>query len=208
LNHLTGLTKLTELELRSYHIEGAIDSLSQLTKMEVFILNSDCISSGNISVLKNFKNLREFSIETLNYGDTPMSRLLYGDLGEALPYCSKLERLNLQNLPLLKGNVEQWAHLINLELFSVWGLDGISGDIFPFLSQCKHIEHIGMSYCDGLTGNLYSLCDLKHIRFLSIRDCEQLEGDPSLLTTHCEVTIHGCTRMDDIDNKNTDKVHG
>jgi hypothetical protein len=206
LNHLSGLTKLTELELRSYHIEGAIDSLSQLTKMERLIFISHWIGSGNISVLKNFKNLREFSIETLNYGDTPMSRLLYGDLGEALPYCSKLERLNLRNLPLLKGNVEQWAHLINLKDFSGRGLDGINGDIFSFLSQSKCIEYIDIGYCDGLTGNLSSLSDLKHIKCLHIRDCEQLEGDPSFLTTNSKVIIRGCPRMDDIDNKNTDKV--
>jgi hypothetical protein len=132
---------------------------------------------------------------------------LYGDLGEALPYCSKLTRLYLPNLPLLKGNVEQWAPLINLEDFGAWGLDGINGDIFSFLSQSKRIESIDIGFCDGLTGNLSSLCDLKHIRFLYISECEQLEGDPSFLTTHSKVIIRGCPRMDDIDNENTDKVH-
>jgi hypothetical protein len=213
LNHLSGLTKVIELELRSCHIEGAIDSLSQLTKMERLILISRCISSGNISVLKNFKNLREFSIDTLwSYGNPPIWRLLCGDLGEALPYCSKLERLNFVKLPLLKGNVEQWAKLINLKDFSACGLDGINGDIFSFLSHSKCIEGVSMSFCNQLTGNLSSLCDLKHINYLSIRDCEQLEGDPSFfLTNHSKarVGIYGdCPRMLQMDDiyKYSDKV--
>jgi hypothetical protein len=155
LSHLQKLTELTNIEVNIF-ADGSIESLTNLKKLSK--LSLVCYSGGmvgDIACLKNFSKLTTLSLR-YDYDYNNDSPQIHGNMGvlshlvhlrmlvlehcydirgeiDHILHCRRLERLKLNYLPHLRGDVRELNNLTNLtHCYLGGGLESVSGDIKEF----------------------------------------------------------------------------
>lgn len=153
LSALNQLKNLQELELQDTNVMGDLSALTGLSQLKTLSLYSDKIT-GSLSALSGLKDLEIISLKGR----------ISGDLG-ALSGLPKLYQLFLYNTPNITGNISALGGMANLEIVSL-NSSGITGDLGA-LGSLPKLYRLFLSNAPGVTGDISALKGSK-LREISI----------------------------------------